>query len=197
MECRSFLIDYFKCFIVEMAYIILDLEATCWNPNSVQYEQEIIEIGAVFLDPFLTPVKQFSKLVKPIKHAQLSLYCKQLTGIQQIEVERAKSFEFVIESFLEWSLLHENNSVLYTWGSKDSKLIRENCRSHRIECDWIESLVDLKPQYAKIRNFAKPVGLDKALKIEEIEFEGGRHRALPDAANLAKLFIKLFEYWEK
>jgi len=105
--------------------------------------------------------------------------------------------QLTLWSFLEWSLLHENNSVLYTWGSKDSKLIRENCRSHRIECDWIESLVDLKPQYAKIRNFAKPVGLDKALKIEEIEFEGGRHRALPDAANLAKLFIKLFEYWEK
>ena len=141
-----------------MAYIILDLEATCWNPNSVQYEQEIIEIGAVFLDPFLTPVKQFSKLVKPIKHAQLSLYCKQLTGIQQIEVERAKSFEFVIESFLEWSLLHENNSVFYTWGSKDSKLIRENFfgKNHPLYAQSINNLASLyrkMGQYEKSESF--------------------------------------------
>ena len=66
-----------------------------------------------------------------------------------------------------------------------------------MDCDWINGLVDLKPQYAKIKNLPKPVGLDKALKIENIEFEGGRHRALPDATNLAKLFIKLFEYWHK
>lgn len=180
-----------------MAYIIIDLEATCWNPNSVQYEQEIIEIGAVYLDSFLTPVRQFSKLVRPVKNPQISLYCKQLTGLQQIDLDKAKDFKYVVDAFLDWSSHQENNSVFYTWGSKDLILIKDDCRNHRMDCDWINGLVDLKPQYAKIKNLPKPVGLDKALKIENIEFEGGRHRALPDATNLAKLFIKLFEYWDK
>ena len=46
-----------------MNYIILDLEATCWNPESVQYQQEIIEIGACWINSFLEMKKTLIAII--------------------------------------------------------------------------------------------------------------------------------------
>lgn len=42
----------------------------------------------------------------------------------------------------------------------------------------------------------KQIGLKKAIEREEIDFEGQQHRAINDAFNLTKLFIKHFDNWE-
>ena len=51
----------------------------------------------------------------------------------------------------------------------------------------------LKHEFAKKRRI-KPVGLKKACEICGIEFGGTHHRALDDARNIAKIFIK--EKWK-
>lgn len=180
-----------------MNYIILDLEATCWNPESVQYPQEIIEIGACWINSFLEIKKSFTRIVRPVFQPNLSLYCKQLTGITQEEVDKSKSFDIVIEQFLDWCDNPDNRIVIYTWGAKDYQFIATDCKAHKIEMDWFYAHVDLKSQFARIKGLSKPIGLDKALNYEGIDFEGNRHRALPDAINLSKIFIKYFDEWEK
>jgi 3'-5' exoribonuclease 1 len=180
-----------------MNYIILDLEATCWNPESVQYQQEIIEIGACKINSYLEIEKSFSRIVKPVFQPSLSLYCKQLTGITQEDVNKAKKFDIVFEQFLDWCDDADNGITLYTWGNKDYQFLVADCTAHKIDMDWMSSCIDLKSQFARIKGLPKPIGLTKALTAEGYDFEGSRHRALPDAINLSKLFIRYFEEWEK
>ncbi len=180
-----------------MNYIILDLEATCWNPESVQYPQEIIEIGACCINSYLEVRGTFSRIIKPVFQPNLSLYCKQLTGISQEDVDKSKTFDLVLQQFLDWCDDTDNGVSIYTWGAKDKQLLISDCNAHKIDMDWMNDHVDLKSQFARIKNLPKPIGLDKALTAEGIDFEGSRHRALPDAINLSKLFIKYFEEWEK
>ncbi|MBK6546377.1 MAG: exonuclease domain-containing protein [Saprospiraceae bacterium] len=179
-----------------MNYFIIDLEATCWGADNVQHKQEIIEIGACYINSYMEVEKTFSKIIKPVAQPILSVYCKQLTGITQVEIDKAKSFNFVMEQFLDWCDHTDEPISLYAWGAKDRQLFNADCEFHRIGMDWLHEYFDLKSQFARIKGLPKPIGLDKALKLEEIDFEGGRHRALPDAINLSKLFVKYFEAWD-
>lgn len=177
-----------------MQYIILDLEATCWNETLQNREQEIIEMGACIIDPYCKIEKTFSRLIKPMKYPMLSAYCKQLTGIEQTELDRAKKFEIVFEEFLNWCEYEDGNPLsIYAWGKMDLQLLTKACELSRMDTEWLGSFMDMKSVYARIKGLPKLVGLDRALALENEEFEGNRHRALPDALNLAKIFIKYFD----
>lgn len=177
-----------------MYSIILDLEATCWNETMQNREQEIIEIGACLVDPYGKIENTFSRLIRPQKYPFLSAYCKQLTGIEQNELDRAKKFEIVFDEFLNWCEYDEGNPLsIFAWGKTDLLLLTKACEISNVEMDWLEDFIDMKSVYAKIKGLPKLVGLDKALTFENFEFEGNRHRALPDALNLAKIFVKYFE----
>ena len=92
-----------------MNYIVYDLEATCWNGHAAADMQEIIEIGAVLINPYGEIEKEFSRFVKPKLAPTLSMYCKELTSITQAQVDRAEDFDEVIHDFKHWinlSLIH-------------------------------------------------------------------------------------------
>ena len=71
-------------------YIVLDLEATCCDDDSIPREEtEIIEIGAVLVDAAtLTPGLEFQTFVKPLRHRVLTPFCTKLTTITQADVQR-------------------------------------------------------------------------------------------------------------
>lgn len=178
-----------------MSYIILDLEASCWQNEGIVREQEIIELAACMVNKYGDLTKRFNRIVKPVIHPRLSQYCKQLTGISQSEVDKAKEYDIVINDFLEWSDWEAEPLDVFTWGNKDYELICNMNQYYKIETDWCKPFIDVKYAYAKLMNLNKPIGLDKALLAEGFEFEGERHRALPDAYNLSKLFVKYIEEW--
>ncbi|HEX5626307.1 MAG TPA: 3'-5' exonuclease [Saprospiraceae bacterium] len=180
-----------------MKHIIIDLEATCWSPGTVQYQQEIIELGACRVNAYMEIETTFSKLIRPVKQPRLSHYCKQLTGLRQEEIEKAKTFDVVLDQFIDWCDMGDESVVLYSWGAKDYELLVSDCLLHRIGLDWLDAHVDLKSRFARIKGLPKPYGLDKALSAEGWEFEGDRHRALPDALNLSRLFVRYFEEWNR
>lgn len=179
----------------KMSYIILDLEASCWQNEGITREQEVIELAACMVNSYGDLVKKFNRIVKPVIHPRLSQYCKQLTGISQSDVDKAKEYDSVIYDFLEWSDWEAEPLDVFTWGNKDYELICNMNKYYKMESDWCKPFTDMKYAYAKLMNLNKPVGLDKALLAEGFEFEGERHRALPDAYNLSKLFVKYIEEW--
>jgi len=72
-----------------MDYVVVDLEATCWEGSSVE-NMEVIEIGAVSLDgEILQPISDFQQLVRPTTNPVLTDYCKDLTGIEQQQIDSA------------------------------------------------------------------------------------------------------------
>ncbi len=179
-----------------MNFIILDLEATCWQGNAMGRQQEIIEIGAYRINGFGDWIDQFQSFVKPIQHPRLSTYCKDLTGITQAQINQARTFNIIFEMFEVWLEEYDEPYLLCTWGAKDMPFIFADCERHDLDYSFLPKAIDLKYQYAQIHQLGKEVGLAKALEYNAIEFEGNRHRAIDDAYNTSRLFLAYLDLWQ-
>ncbi len=173
-----------------MNYIIFDLECTCWEGNPPNATQEIIEIGALKYDDYGDLLGTFNKFVKPIISPNLSSYCKELTTIEQSQINAASSFPKVIDQFWDWIDIYDEEYTLCSWGSSDKYMLINDCNLHKIEIDWVAPHFNVKKAYQTIRKLKHPAGLFKSVEKEGFEFSGTQHRAIHDADNLAKIFFK-------
>jgi 3'-5' exoribonuclease 1 len=178
-----------------MKFIIYDLEATCWEDRRSR-KAETIEIGAVKLNEYGEVESTFCKFIKPVIHPFLSPFCMNLTSISQIDINRAEKFPEVVEAFQDWIEVYDEAYLLCSWGKFDKTQLIKDCELHDVEDDWLEDYINLKSQYADMKNLNKPYGLKKAVKREGFEFEGIHHRGIDDAYNLAKIFGKYFDVWQ-
>lgn len=178
-----------------MNYIIYDIEATCWRGSPPGLIQETIEIGAVKCNYYGEVLGQFSRFIKPKINPELSLFCRQLTHIRQSDIDIADSFESVIHDFMDWIDVYDEDYMLCSWGSFDKKQLKLECDIYDIEEDWLEQHINLKNQYREILKLRQAKGLSKALKAEGIEFTGTPHRAISDAQNTAKIFMRHVDEW--
>jgi 3'-5' exoribonuclease 1 len=176
-------------------YIIFDLEASCWLGRPPHGINEIIEIGAVKVNDYGEVLSTFSKFVKPTVNPVLSDFCKKLTSISQQDVDRSKTFPYIIEEFQEWIGMDEESYWLISWGKYDKQQLQQDCLMHKLEVDWLEFHYNLKPAYKTLKNLKDEPGLKKAVKLEGFEFTGIHHRAISDAENTAKIFSKHFKEW--
>lgn len=178
-----------------MQFIVFDLEATCWDGNQMGREQEIIEIGALRLNMYGHQESRFQNFVRPVRNPTLSVYCRQLTGISQNDVDTAKDFSATGSRFIQWIEQAGEEYRVCSWGYKDKLLLSAACEMTKLETDWLESYVDLKAQYHDIKGLQRRAGLKKCLQREGIPFEGNHHRALDDAENLSRLFVRYLDMW--
>lgn len=178
-----------------MRFIIYDLEATCWLGRPPGGINEIIEIGAVMVDPLGQVLDTFSKFVKPHVNPKLSGFCKKLTSIAQSDVDRADKYPKVIDQFQDWIDIWDEDYLLCSWGAYDKVMLTDNCDLHKMEVDWLEHHADLKQQYHDIKGEHKLTGLKNTIKKEGFEWTGIHHRAISDAENTAKIFIKYVDEW--
>ncbi len=183
-----------------MNFIIYDLEATCWQTATERERrtQEIIEIGALKINEYGELLSRFESFVRPVIHPQLSSFCTKLTGISQIEVNRAETFPTVINEFQDWIGCFDDDEeyLLCSWGFFDQRILSKNCSLHDIENDWTKEHISLKHQYPRIKGIAYSIGLKSAVEKEGFEFEGAHHRGIDDAINLAKIFLKYMNQWQ-
>jgi inhibitor of KinA sporulation pathway (predicted exonuclease) len=157
--------------------------------------QEIIEIGAIKLNPYGEVTGTFNQFVKPVLNPRLSAFCQELTTIEQGAIDRAKSFTEVVEHFQDWAEIFEEDYLLCSWGAFDRHMLIQDCRLHRMEEDWAEEHINLKRQYQELKKLRRPWGLKRAVEAEGFEFTGVHHRGIDDAENLAKIFGKYLDEW--
>jgi len=179
-----------------MHFIIFDLEATCWQGNTMDRDQEIIELGAYRVNGYGEWLDHFQAFLKPVMHPRLSAYCTDLTGITQEQVSKARTFGHVFPLFEDWFYAQDGPQILCTWGAKDMDLINAECKRHDLDHSFLPACINLKAQYARMHKLSKEVGLVKALEYSDIEFEGSHHRALDDAFNTTKLFLQFLDRWQ-
>jgi inhibitor of KinA sporulation pathway (predicted exonuclease) len=178
-----------------MKYIIVDLEATCWETKDQKTKNEIIEIGAVSVNANKQVEGQFNVFVKPRLNPQLSDFCKKLTSITQADVDGAPSFPQALEKFQQWINLEENY-VLCSWGFYDKTQFNWDCELHQLDTAWLKPHISLKHQYARIKSLSRPPGMKQALEKERLPLTGIHHRGIDDALNISRIFIKYFECWK-
>jgi len=75
-------------------YLIIDLEATCWERNEGHYgENEIIEMGAIVVDDDYEIIGEIQRFARPVRNPILSEFCKKLTSIKQSDVDSAQALQ--------------------------------------------------------------------------------------------------------
>lgn len=178
-----------------MQFILIDLEATCWQGFQNGRQREIIEIGAVRLDGYGSMVDTFETLVRPVHHPRLSAYCTELTGIRTDMLRRAPEFPEAIEAFLEWADPWAQHTIWAAWGDFDRELLLDQLEEWGLDDDWLDPYIDVKRQYQELRRWSRQKGLVSALRAEGLEYEGRQHRGLDDARNLARLFVRHIDEW--
>jgi len=176
-------------------YIIYDLEATCWLGRPPKGYNEIIEIGAVRINEYSEVIGRFENFVKPTVNPVLSGFCKKLTSITQSQVNTARTFSKVLTDFKEWADMYEEDFYICSWGQNDKKLFADDCRLHNLDTAWLDRYVNLKSQYDQLKGDVVKGNLKKIVEREGFEFTGKAHRAISDAENLAKIFLKYFDEW--
>ncbi len=171
-------------------YLIIDLEATCWKQR--RNDNEIIEIGAVLLSHKYRKLGTFQTFVKPLKNPKLSHFCKKLTSIKQKQINNAPPFPTALKKFIKQVEKTSNRNIediiFCSWGHYDKHQFKKDCDLHNIEYPFGRHR-SLKHEFAKKKNM-KTKGMKQALRISNIKLNGTHHRALDDAKNIAKIFIK-------
>jgi len=188
---------------METTMIILDLEATCWGRNNKHLgnktlknkigNQEIIEIGALKIDPDLnTAIDSFQCIVKPKLNPELSTFCKDLTGITQSDISNAESFDRV---FAKLSLWASTETSFASWGSFDRNLLKLEFDRNNIESPtWFKWHHNIKKVYSNICNPAhKKSTLRSAINHLNLEFVGTPHSAYADCVNAWKVYKTLMD----
>ncbi len=174
-----------------MKIIVVDFEATCTDKDEFpRNESEIIEFGAVCIDSEtgLIDDNTFSGFIKPVLHPVLTDFCKQLTTIKQIDVDRGETFKYVAHSFIDWCQNHGAEKI-YSWGDFDKNIFRRDCIRNKLDPDYfVDMHVNAKQKFADLYNI-KPCGVSKALTYKSMKFDGTAHRALDDAQNIAKIIL--------
>lgn len=187
-------------------FMVIDLEATCCDRQSIpRHQMETIEIGAVMVDrATLQPVSEFQTFVRPVRHPQLTDFCRDLTTITQADVDAAPQFAQVIGLFQTW-LAQYPNYLFCSWGEFDLRQIQKEVRYHKLDWSIHSSHCNLKSHFSKSyrkqlqsmngENHPKPYktyGLTQALQLVGRAIEGTPHRGIDDARNAAKLIPYAF-----
>ena len=174
---------------VNQPILVIDLEATCDEGDGIPADQmEIIEIGAVWATAEGKVLDAFQSLVRPVVRPQLTPFCRQLVGIDQVEVDAADLFPVVAARLASFAQLHQAGQKTWgSWGKFDATQLARDCERHGAPHPLQDfEHVNLKRRFAKARKI-KEVGMARALQMVGLELDGSHHRGLDDARNIAKL----------
>jgi inhibitor of KinA sporulation pathway (predicted exonuclease) len=166
-------------------YVVMDLEASCWEAAWVRHRMETIEIGAVRLDGALQVVDEFDTFVRPVAFPRLSSFCTKLTSITQDQVDAADTFPKAFARFVTWM---GPDARLVTWGAFDLGQFRMDCERH--DMVFPERLaaahLNLKTAFSRWKD-RKRVAVPDALDLLGLPHIGHAHRGIDDARNIARI----------
>ena len=168
-------------------YILaVDVEATCDNQGKInRKDMEIIEIGAVLLDPEYNIVAEFQTFIKPFKNPILTTFCKELTHITQEQVDNAPTVYEAFNQLGAW-LKDYQPLVWCSWGDYDYKQFQVDCARSGASWPFIGNHFNAKIKTAEVLNKPK-WGLHQAIDEIGLEWIGTPHRGIDDARNVAQV----------
>lgn len=181
-----------------MLYIVLDLE---WNQpvskNCQPYlsigdvlSNEIIQMGAYKITEKLEIADSFCTYIKPKYYKKLNSNVKKITKIDKEKVLNGKSFADAIEQFKAWC---GDDFCIFTWGSDDINVMRQNLKFYGIDSTFIRQWYDLQHIFAQtFLGESMQKSLSAAIDFFEIPKKENRqlHDALDDAYYTSKVLIK-------
>ncbi|KAH0464890.1 hypothetical protein IEQ34_004993 [Dendrobium chrysotoxum] len=176
-------------------FVVMDFEATCdkvMQPNP----QEIIEFPSVIVNSLTGQIEDcFQTYLRPTHHPLLTDFCKELTGIQQTQVDGGVSLSkalFMHDKWLRERGVKHTSFTIVTWTDWDCRTMLESeCRLKGIyKPPYFDSWINLKAPFHEIFGRVR-CNLKEAVKLAGLTWEGRAHCGLDDARNTAQLLIHL------
>lgn len=169
-------------------YLVVDLEATCDESDFPRSATEIIEIGAVLVDPeTLRPVDSFQTFVRPFVRPTLTAFCTELTTIRQEDVDAAPTFPEAVDAVTRWLRVPV---TFCSWGAYDVNQLSRDRKRHgltRPRLAWARDHRNLKALFTEASGESTRFGMKQALERCGLPLEGTHHRGIDDARNIARL----------
>jgi inhibitor of KinA sporulation pathway (predicted exonuclease) len=171
------------------AILVIDLETTCADDGSIPPgEMEIIEIGAVWATLDGMVQERFQSFVQPVLRPQLTPYCRQLTSIQQSDIDAAQPFPVAAAALRAFADRHRQpDSIWMSWGAHDRGQIDRDCLRHSVADPLGMAHQNAKKLFSEQQKISKRLSMGMVCKLTGVVFEGTSHRALDDAINIARL----------
>ena len=171
--------------------LVVDLEATCWTDTQrPRSEMETIEFGAAMVDmAHLTVFDVRSWFIRPQVHPELSVFCMELTGITQADVDQGISFEELQGELTRWLAPYRERLGWASWGNYDRYQLEADAARIGLQSPLIDvPHVNLKKCFAKRHRIkgTRP-SVRRAMELCGLTFEGRPHRGVDDARNIARL----------
>ena len=174
-----------------MNYVVVDFEwnqamrsdSPVFNKLPIHLQGEIIEIGAVRLNPDMTPGEEFTIDVKPVYFRQMHYKVKKLTGFDKDRLANGESFPKALEQFRRFC---GDDVIFITWGCDDQRILEQNIIIHDLDWDWIKDWINLQLIYnVQTGGDRNQKSLADAMEHFSIEQTRIAHDALGDAYNTA------------
>lgn len=184
--------------------LVLDFEATCfdaWQRNFYIIHPEIIEFSCILYNVEQNKsLAEFRQYVKPDERPRLSEFCKNLTGIQQHQVDSGIPLRICLMYFKNWL---EKQESLHNFSSKSNKFasatwtnwdlgycLRRECMRKQIGFPSIFTCwIDVRDLF--VVNYHKPKNFYDALVSIGLPVLGRWHSGLDDAKNTINLIAKM------
>lgn len=188
--------------ITSIVYVV-DVEATCWETSEERGDRpnEIIEIGICKLNLRTAQVSDVSSyLVKP-KFTEVSPFCTELTGWRPEDLVDAASMAETLRAIRADYALDRDN-LWFSFGEYD----RVKLSSIPGEKGGVLDLYGIDRHsnpFAQMKHFNvktlmmlrehldKGLGMNRALKYYGLTLDGRHHNGADDAANIAKIVLKV------
>lgn len=180
----------------------VDLEATCdefgesesRRPLAVVPDQmETIEIGLVVIDlETLEVVDEFQRFVRPQINPILTDFCKQLTSIQQADVDGAGIYMEVGQE-LGAFIAQYPNAAWASWGDYDARQLTRDAG-----LAGCPSLLEDLPHFNARKWHAglyddRPKSLKQTVESLGLVWQGIYHRGIDDARNVASIIKEMLD----
>ncbi len=152
---------------------------------------ETIEIGLVVMDlETLEIVDEFQRFVRPQINPVLTDFCKQLTSIQQADVDSARTYVEVGQE-LGAFVTRYPNAAWASWGDYDARQLERDAGfaacptllaglQHFNVRKWHKGLYDIQQK-----------GLKQSVEAMGLVWQGTYHRGIDDAKNVASIIKEM------
>ncbi len=153
---------------------------------------EIIEIGAVKIDPEGNDLGHFNVRIKPSLYKKLNRHVGKVTNMTQLSLNTGYPFKQAIAGF--WNFCGEDY-CLCSWSDSDAEPLKRNLEFHGYSSDLGVRVLDVQRAFTDLvepgegqRNVEYALDLLKLPKNEPF------HKALSDARYTAKVLVRLLEF---
>jgi len=172
--------------------LMVDLEATCWENDRIPTGQkvDIIEIGICELNRTTKAISRKQSIYIIPERSKISKFCTDLTGITpQLIKEKGIDFEDACEKIKE-----EYHSHSLSWagfGSFDKEQMMQQCDALGIENPFSQHYINVMNLFSNYNGLHKMMGLKRALRAMNMNFEGHHHNGADDAYNAARILREI------